>query len=53
LKAITLQAAKEQEMDGQREAAAARKAFREAAEEAGILIGDDRRPPPRPMKRKR
>ena len=31
-------------LEGQREAAAARKAFREAAEEAGILIGDDNRP---------
>jgi hypothetical protein len=39
--------------EGQREAAAAQKAFREAAEEAGILIGDDNRPPPKPMKRKR
>jgi hypothetical protein len=29
-------------LEGQRKAAAARKAFREAAEEAGILIGDDR-----------
>jgi hypothetical protein len=40
-------------LEGQREAAAARKAFWEAAEEAGILIGDDNRPPPKPMKRKR
>jgi hypothetical protein len=40
-------------LEGQRKAAAARQAFREAAEEAGILIGDDRRPAPKPMKRKR
>jgi hypothetical protein len=40
-------------LEGQREAAVARQAFREAAEEAGILIGDDRRPAPKPMKRKR
>jgi hypothetical protein len=40
-------------LEGQRKAAAARKAFREAAEEAGILIGDDRRPPPKPKKRRR
>ena len=40
-------------LEGQREAAAARNAFREAAQEAGILIGDDRRPPPKPMKRRR
>ncbi|WP_394893626.1 DUF982 domain-containing protein [Mesorhizobium sp. AaZ16] len=39
--------------EGQREAAAARKAFRKAAEEAGILIGDDNRPPTRLAKRKR
>ena len=38
-------------LEGQREAAAARKAFREAAEEAGILIGDVRITP-KPMKRK-
>jgi hypothetical protein len=31
----------------------ARQAFRDAAEEAGILIGDDRRPAPKPRKRKR
>jgi hypothetical protein len=31
----------------------ARQAFREAAEEAGILIGDDNRSPPGPIKRKR
>jgi hypothetical protein len=30
-----------------------RQAFRAAAEEAGILIGDDNRPPPKAMKRKR
>ncbi|WP_420492400.1 hypothetical protein [Allomesorhizobium alhagi] len=40
-------------MEGQREAAAARKAFREAAEEAGILIGDAVRPTSKPMNRKR
>jgi hypothetical protein len=40
-------------LECQREAAAALKAFREAAEEAGILIGDDNRPPPKSMKRKR
>lgn len=39
-------------LEGQRKAAAARQAFSEAAEEAGILIGDDNRPPS-PMKRKR
>jgi hypothetical protein len=39
-------------LEGQREAAAARKAFREAAEEAGILVGDDNRPPPKAMKRR-
>jgi hypothetical protein len=34
-------------LEGQRKAAAARQAFREAAEEAGILIGDvDRVPKP-------
>jgi hypothetical protein len=27
--------------------------FREAAEEAGVLIGDDWRPAPKPTKRKR
>jgi hypothetical protein len=40
-------------LEGQREAAAARQAFRAAAEEAGILIGDERRPTLRPVKRKR
>jgi hypothetical protein len=40
-------------MQGQRKAAAARKAFRDAAEEAGILIGDDNRPPPGTVKRMR
>jgi hypothetical protein len=41
-------------LEGQREAAAARKAFREAAEEAGILIADTVRvPTPRPTKRRR
>jgi hypothetical protein len=40
-------------LEGQRKAAAARKAFREAAEEAGILIGDDDRPLPGIMKRTR
>jgi hypothetical protein len=39
-------------LEGQREAAEARKAFREAAEEAGILLGDVRITP-KPMKRKR
>jgi hypothetical protein len=39
-------------LEGQREAAAARKAFRKAAEEAGILVGDDNRPPPKAMKRR-
>ncbi len=39
--------------EGQRKAAAARKAFREAAEEAGILTGDGNRPPPGTIKRKR
>jgi hypothetical protein len=39
-------------LEGQREAAAARKAFREAAEEAGILIGAVRITP-KPVKRKR
>jgi hypothetical protein len=33
-------------LEGQRAAAAARQAFREAAEEAGILIGDVVRVPP-------
>lgn len=40
-------------LEGQCKAAVARKAFREAAEEAGILIGDDYRPPPGTTKRKR
>jgi hypothetical protein len=42
-------------LEGQREAAAARKAFREAAEEVGILIGDvDRVPKPgKVVKRRR
>jgi hypothetical protein len=41
-------------LEGQRKAAAAREAFREAAEEAGILIGDvDRVPMPNRIKRKR
>ncbi|WP_394886149.1 DUF982 domain-containing protein (plasmid) [Mesorhizobium sp. AaZ16] len=38
-------------LEGQRKAAAARQAFREAAEEAGILIGDVDRVPPTNMKR--
>jgi hypothetical protein len=38
-------------LEGQRKAAAARKAFREAAEEAGILIDDDSRPPTGTVKR--
>jgi hypothetical protein len=41
-------------LQGKGETAAAREAFRVAAEEAGILIGDDRRPAPKPpRKRKR
>jgi hypothetical protein len=41
-------------LEGQRKAAAARQAFREAAEEAGILIGEvDRFPTPGILKRKR
>jgi hypothetical protein len=41
-------------LEGKVETAAARQAFRDAAEEAGILIGDDRRPAPKPpRKRKR
>jgi hypothetical protein len=41
-------------LEGQRKAAAARKAFREAAEEAGILIGDAVRVQiPKAVKRKR
>jgi hypothetical protein len=40
-------------LEGQRKAAAARQAFREAAEEAGILIGDDRVPIPKAGKRNR
>jgi hypothetical protein len=40
-------------LQGKGEAAAAREAFRVAAEEAGILIGDDRGPAPKPKKRKR
>jgi hypothetical protein len=39
-------------LQGNAEAAAARQAFRDAAEEAGILIGDDRRSA-KPIKRKR
>ena len=39
-------------LGGQRTAAAARQAFRDAAEEAGILIGDDNPPPPKPMMQK-
>jgi hypothetical protein len=35
-------------LEGRLKAAAAWKAFRDAAEEAGILIGDDNRPPPGP-----
>ncbi len=34
-------------LEGERKAAAARQAFREASEEAGILIGDDRVPIPK------
>jgi Protein of unknown function (DUF982) len=40
-------------LEDETKVATARQAFREAAEEAGILIGDDNRPPPKPMKRKR
>jgi hypothetical protein len=40
-------------LEGQREAAAARKAFREAAEEAGSLIGDVRITPKPVTKRRR
>ena len=40
-------------LEGQRKAAAARQTFREAAEEAGILIGDVDRVPATKMKRKR
>ncbi|WP_394886147.1 DUF982 domain-containing protein (plasmid) [Mesorhizobium sp. AaZ16] len=41
-------------LEGQRKAATARRAFREAAEEAGILIGDAVRVPiPKAVKRKR
>jgi hypothetical protein len=41
-------------LEGQRKAAAARTAFRDAAEEAGILIGDAVRVPiPKAVKRKR
>ncbi|WP_353646535.1 DUF982 domain-containing protein [Mesorhizobium sp. WSM2239] len=40
-------------LEGRLNAAAVRKAFRDAAEEAGILIGDDNRPPPGPIKRRR
>jgi hypothetical protein len=41
-------------LEGQRKAAAARQAFREAAEEAGILIGEvNRVPTPGILKRRR
>jgi hypothetical protein len=40
-------------LQGKGETAAARQAFRTAAEEAGILISDDRGPAPKPRKRKR
>jgi hypothetical protein len=40
-------------LQGKVETAAAREAFRVAAEEAGILIGDAFRPAPKPTKRKR
>jgi hypothetical protein len=40
-------------LEGKVETAAASQAFRDAAEEAGILIGDDRGPAPKPSKRKR
>jgi hypothetical protein len=40
-------------LQGKIETAAARQAFKDAAEEAGILIGDAFRPPSKPKKRKR
>lgn len=40
-------------LEGKVETAAASQAFRDAAEEAGILIGGDRGPAPKPRKRKR
>ena len=40
-------------LEGQRKAVMARQAFRAAAEEAGILIGDDPRPTPSDVKRKK
>ncbi|WP_353644238.1 DUF982 domain-containing protein [Mesorhizobium sp. WSM2239] len=40
-------------LQGKVETAACHQAFRVAAEEAGILIGNDRRPAPKPKKRKR
>jgi hypothetical protein len=40
-------------LQGQGDAATARQAFKDAAEEAGILIGDAFRPSPKPKKRKR
>jgi hypothetical protein len=40
-------------LQGQGDAATARRAFKDAAEEAGILIGDAFRPSPKPKKRKR
>jgi hypothetical protein len=42
-----------QALEGDATPAEARQAFREAAEEAGILIGDDWRPASKPTKRKR
>ena len=40
-------------LQGQGDARSARQAFTDAAKEAGILIGDAFRPPPKPKKRKR
>jgi hypothetical protein len=41
-----------QALEGEATPAEARQAFRDAAEEAGILIVDDNRPPPKAMKRR-
>jgi hypothetical protein len=40
-------------LEGQRKAAIARQAFRDAAEEAGLLTDHRKRPPPKPPRRKR
>ncbi len=42
-----------QALEGEATPDEARQAFREAAEEAGILIGDSNRPPPGAVKHKR